>query len=96
MRSPDLMLYLKAYHPTYIEWLSDRTCNVHFADHAAALRAYETLFKELPEPPPRKVVADKKQHGKHRNKKGAAAASSSSSFVMPDPPLDAGDRKSVV
>ena len=87
MRSPDLMLYLRAYNPTYIEWLNDQSCNVHFADHAAAQRAYDTLFKELPDPPPRKVIANKKQQQRH-HKQGAAA--SSSSLLVPNSPLDAG------
>lgn len=32
IRSPDLMAHFRAYGPTYIEWLGDRSCNVHFED----------------------------------------------------------------
>ena len=32
MRSPDLMHYFRAYAPVYVEWLGERSLNVHFAD----------------------------------------------------------------
>jgi Nuclear cap-binding protein subunit 3 len=52
IRSPDIMAYFTVYGPTYVEWLNDLSCNVHFADQYSASRAMQYLSQEIPSPPP--------------------------------------------
>ncbi len=44
----------------YVEWLGDRSLNVHFPDERCAARAHATLFKPLPPPPPAADLAPPK------------------------------------
>jgi len=46
------MAYFSVYGPSYVEWLGDLSCNVHFQDRFSAARAIENLSQELPSPPP--------------------------------------------
>ena len=53
IRNDDLVQHLESYGPIkYIEWLGDVSCNVCFANKAAASRALVCLSNELPSPPP--------------------------------------------
>ena len=48
IRSPDIMSWLKAYFPTYVEWLGDTSFNVHFENAAAASREVAGAGDYLP------------------------------------------------
>ena len=48
IRTSDLERHFGDYAPTYVEWLSDLSCNIHFADKFAACRAITGLSQELP------------------------------------------------
>ena len=39
IRSDDLMAFFGGFGPTYVEWLGDTSCNIHFADELSAKRA---------------------------------------------------------
>ena len=39
IRSDDLMAQFKVFGPTYVEWLGDTSCNIHFVDADCARRA---------------------------------------------------------
>jgi len=54
IRSEDIMEYFAEYGPSYVEWLGELTCNVHFQDRFSAARALAFVSQELPSPPPRK------------------------------------------
>ena len=51
IRTPDIMEWLKIYHPVYIEWLGDRSFNAHFESPAYAAKALQELCEDLPPPP---------------------------------------------
>ena len=57
MRTADLMRYFDLYGATYVEWLSDLSCNVQFQDQHSAARALQHLSQELPTPIPEQVVS---------------------------------------
>eukprot|EP00522_Entomoneis_paludosa_P002565 CAMPEP_0172470164 /NCGR_PEP_ID=MMETSP1065-20121228/65637_1 /TAXON_ID=265537 /ORGANISM="Amphiprora paludosa, Strain CCMP125" /LENGTH=636 /DNA_ID=CAMNT_0013228019 /DNA_START=48 /DNA_END=1958 /DNA_ORIENTATION=+ len=48
IRTNDIMKYFGVYGPTYVEWLGDLSCNVHFQDKFSASRAMENLSTALP------------------------------------------------
>mmetsp|Transcript_7856 Transcript_7856/g.17416 ORF Transcript_7856/g.17416 Transcript_7856/m.17416 type:complete len:638 (+) Transcript_7856:49-1962(+) len=52
IRTNDVMSYFTGFGPTYVEWLGDLSCNVHFQDKFSASRALANLSTELPFPPP--------------------------------------------
>lgn len=52
IRTDDIMSYFKDYGPSYVEWLGELSCNVHFEDRHTAARAFRALSRELPTPPP--------------------------------------------
>jgi len=53
IRTDDIMSYFKDYGPSYVEWLGELSCNVHFEDRHTAARAFRALSRELPTPPPK-------------------------------------------
>ena len=55
IRTNDLSAYFSMYSPTYIEWLGDLNCNIHFQDKFSAFRALENLSLEIPSPPPEEL-----------------------------------------
>lgn len=59
MRNKDIMTCFEGYGPTYIEWLSDLSCNVHFGDKFSARRALMNLSQSIPSPPPEDVLTEK-------------------------------------
>lgn len=52
IRTDDVMAYFKDYGPSYVEWLGELSCNVHFEDRHTAARAFRAFSRELPSPPP--------------------------------------------
>lgn len=52
IRTNDIMGYFSIYGPTYVEWLSDLSCNIHFQDQFSAARALENISQRIPSPPP--------------------------------------------
>jgi len=52
IRSQDIMAHFSAYGPSFVEWLSDLSCNVVFADKYSTSRALNALSNEIPSPPP--------------------------------------------
>eukprot|EP00736_Rhodelphis_marinus_P010988 Rmarinus@m.10773 len=40
MSTDDLMEYFADYSPSFIEWINDSSCNIHFADFGTAKRAF--------------------------------------------------------
>lgn len=48
IRTSDLEKYFDGYGATYVEWLGDLSCNIHFTDTGAASRALDRLSQELP------------------------------------------------
>jgi hypothetical protein len=52
IRTTDVSAYFSMYSPTYVEWLGDLSCNVHFQDRFSATRALENLSQEILTPPP--------------------------------------------
>jgi len=48
IRTDDILFFFKAYGPTYVEWLGELSCNVHFEDKYSAARALEALSMALP------------------------------------------------
>lgn len=48
IRTDDIMAYFSGYGPTYVEWLGELSCNVHFEDKYSAARAMEALSRPLP------------------------------------------------
>jgi hypothetical protein len=57
IRTDDIMAYFSSYGPSYIEWLGELSCNVHFEDRFSAARALQSLSQKLPSPPPEEVAA---------------------------------------
>jgi hypothetical protein len=55
IRTDDIMSYFKDYGPSYVEWLGELSCNVHFEDRHTAARAFRALSRELPTPPPSSI-----------------------------------------
>jgi hypothetical protein len=55
IRTDDILEHFEVYGPSYVEWLGDLCCNVHFADEYSAARALANLSTELPSPPPSTV-----------------------------------------
>lgn len=56
IRTQDVMRHFSIYGPSYVEWLGDLSCNVHFEDRFSAKRAIENLSQEIPTPPPDEVA----------------------------------------
>lgn len=48
IRTDDIMAYFSGYGPTYVEWLGELSCNVHFEDKYSAARAMEALSRPIP------------------------------------------------
>jgi hypothetical protein len=48
IRTDDIMAYFSGYGPTYVEWLGELSCNVHFEDKFSAARAMEALSRPIP------------------------------------------------
>jgi hypothetical protein len=48
IRTDDVLSFFKIYGPTYVEWLGELSCNVHFEDKYSAARALEALSRALP------------------------------------------------
>ena len=46
------MSFFGVYGPTYVEWLGELSCNVHFEDRYSAARALEAMSRALPLVPP--------------------------------------------
>jgi len=44
--------YFTIYGPSYVEWLSDLGCNIHFDDKFSAVRAMQAMSQDIPSPPP--------------------------------------------
>lgn len=44
--------YFSIYGPSYVEWLSELSCNVMFQDKFSAIRAMQAMSQEIPFPPP--------------------------------------------
>lgn len=55
IRTNDLSAHFSMYSPTYVEWLGDLSCNIHFQDMYSASRALEYLSQEIPTPPPPEI-----------------------------------------
>ena len=55
IRTNDLSAYFSMYSPTYVEWLGDLSCNIHFQDKFTSFRALENLSQEIPTPPPPEI-----------------------------------------
>jgi hypothetical protein len=49
IRTDDVLSFFKIYGCTYVEWLGELSCNVHFEDKYSAARALEALSRALPE-----------------------------------------------
>jgi Nuclear cap-binding protein subunit 3 len=56
IRTDDIMSYFSIYGPSYVEWLADLSCNIHFQDKYSAKRALENMSMELPSPPPLALI----------------------------------------
>jgi len=48
IRTDDIMAFFRIYGPSYVEWLGELSCNVHFEDKYSAARALEALSRALP------------------------------------------------
>ncbi len=48
IRTDDVLSFFKIYGPTYVEWLGELSCNVHFEDKYSAARAMEALSRPIP------------------------------------------------
>jgi hypothetical protein len=48
IRTDDILAYFSVYGPTYVEWLGELSCNVHFEDKYSAARALEALSRPIP------------------------------------------------
>lgn len=48
IRSDDILSYFRVYGPSYVEWLGELSCNIHFEDKFSASRALEGLSRVLP------------------------------------------------
>lgn len=48
IRTDDITAYFSVYGATYVEWLGELSCNVHFEDKFSAARAMEALSRPLP------------------------------------------------
>eukprot|EP00566_Odontella_aurita_P036601 CAMPEP_0113600338 /NCGR_PEP_ID=MMETSP0015_2-20120614/42653_1 /TAXON_ID=2838 /ORGANISM="Odontella" /LENGTH=745 /DNA_ID=CAMNT_0000508587 /DNA_START=424 /DNA_END=2661 /DNA_ORIENTATION=+ /assembly_acc=CAM_ASM_000160 len=59
IRSDDIMAHFAVYGPSYVEWLGELSCNVHFEDKFSAARALAGMSKEIPSPPPEIAVKNK-------------------------------------
>jgi len=58
IRTQDIMKHFADYGPTYVEWLSDLSCNIHFEDEFSASRALENLSSKLPSPAPESGIQE--------------------------------------
>lgn len=56
IRTDDILFFFKGYGPTYVEWLGELSCNVHFEDKYSAARALEALSRALPTKIPVKAL----------------------------------------
>lgn len=61
IRTDDIMAYFGSYGPSYVEWLGELSCNVHFEDQFSAARALQNMSQPLPSPPPDEIVAAAKE-----------------------------------
>jgi hypothetical protein len=60
IRSDDIMSYFSLYGPSYVEWLGDFSCNVHFEDKYSASRALQGLSQPIVSPPPQELILSRK------------------------------------
>lgn len=58
IRTNDIMAYFSIYGPSYVEWLGDLSCNIHFQDKYSAKRAIENMSTIISSPPPSLTVDD--------------------------------------
>jgi len=70
IRSDDVMAHFSEYGPSYVEWLGELSCNVHFEDKYSASRALAALSRELPSPVPEAVKTQQHQARKDMKEKG--------------------------
>ncbi|KAL7567035.1 hypothetical protein ACA910_019958 [Epithemia clementina (nom. ined.)] len=76
IRTNDVMKHFAIYGPTYVEWLGDLACNIHFQDKYSATRALHNLSVEIPSPPPLPVGSTSEET---RDEEAASATNSSHS-----------------
>jgi hypothetical protein len=57
IRTDDVLSYFSAFGPSYVEWLGEISCNVHFLDKFSAARAMQGLSQPVSSPPPDEIVA---------------------------------------
>ena len=57
IRTDDIIAYFSSYGPSYVEWLGELSCNVHFEDKFSAARALHGLSQPIMSPPPEEVFA---------------------------------------
>lgn len=62
IRTDDIMAFFKIYGPSYVEWLGELSCNIHFGDKYSASRALEALSRPLPV-----EIPLKREHGNDAN-----------------------------
>lgn len=55
IRTDDIMAHFSMFGPTYVEWLGELSCNIHFQDQFSAARALQSLSQQLPSPAPESV-----------------------------------------
>ena len=51
IRTNDIMAFFNIYGPSYVEWLGDLSCNVHFSDEFSARRALEHMSEPIGDTP---------------------------------------------
>ena len=71
IRTNDIMSYFSIYGPSYVEWLGDLSCNIHFEDQYSAARVLENMSTELPTPVPDDVPPPEKEDAPPRADLGA-------------------------
>lgn len=57
IRTDDVLAYFSTFGPSYVEWLGEISCNVHFQDKFSAARAIQGLSQPISSPPPDEIVA---------------------------------------
>lgn len=57
IRTDDVLAHFSAFGPSYVEWLGEISCNVHFLDKFSSARAMQGLSQPILSPPPDEVVA---------------------------------------
>eukprot|EP01083_Nonionella_stella_P090865 253952_1 len=48
IRTDDILSFFRDYGPSYVEWLGELSCNIHFEDKYSAARAMEANSRDLP------------------------------------------------